>query len=429
MDHTSSLTPNTTDAPAVPHEGDAAPPVDASAAAAPAVVRPAPKAPAFGRLAIVDRQREVLAYALTLTSSLGTDPEEITAALHEAYRTIDLEKYIADRPAFIWGTPEMLDGTQSLPHSSGGIGLLLHPEVTRRPDGAEHVVGLAGRKIRSILVKYTDQPGQRALLPFVSHVMIDISDNELDLSGLVETAHNAGVTVVAENVRGKAGPAKAWALGFDYIMGSIYQHTEAAAPRALAPGEIQCLEVVRLLSADEVDTGRIAEVLGSDPEMAVRVLHLVNSVAIGLPQRVDSLHRAIVMLGPTRLTTLVMASLISSRVQHMDALWFLLARAAACRELMGDDTAYTVGLLSAFAEETGIPIDMLVQKTLVSDEVASALSDYEGDLGATLRAVVAHEQGDTESIIDTAWTPEQVAQAYLAALPWALETVRQLNFG
>lgn len=423
MDLTSSPSAMPTSfAPRTPHPASpSVPAATGSSASATAA------APTFSRLAIVDRKRQVLAYALPITNAAGRTPADLSDLLHDAYESLDLEKYIADRPAFIWGTAEMLDGTQSLPPASGGLGLLIHPSATLRADGAEHVIALSEHKVPTILVNFSGTPGQRALLPFVTHVMVDISDPALELPGLIEIAHNAGISVIAENVRGKSGPAKAWTLGVDYIMGSIYQQERPAAQRNLAPGEIQCLEVVRLLSQAEVDTTKIADVLGSDPEMAVRVLHLVNSVAIGLPQRVDSLHRSIVMLGPTRLTTLVMASLISSRVQQMDALWFLLARAAACRELIGDDTGYTVGLLSAFAEETGIPVDVLIEKTLVSAEVAAALSSYEGDLGATLRAVVAHEQGDIQSIMETAWTPEQVSRAYLAALPWALDTVRQLN--
>lgn len=385
--------------------------------------------PTFGRLAIVDRQRQVLAYALPVLSALDGDVADAAAAqqLHHVYRTVDLEKYVADRPAFIWSTPAMLAGQESVPPSHGGVGLLVHPSATRRADGAEQIIALSERGTPTILVKFADEPGQRALLPFVTHVMVDVSDTTLPHAELVTVAHNAGVTVIAENVQGTLGPAKAWGLGVDYLMGSIYHHEKPAVVRSLDPGEIQCLEVVRLLSAPDVDTTRIAEVLSSDPEMTVRVLHLVNSVAMGLPQRVDSLHRAIIMLGPSRLTTLVMASLISSRIQQMDALWFLLARAAACRELSGDDTGYTVGLLSAFAEETGIPVSVLVEKSLVSDEVARALDSYEGHLGSTLAAVVAHEHGDTAAVEATAWRPEQVAHAYLVALPWALETVRHLN--
>lgn len=391
----------------------------------------APTAPTsvFSRLAIVDRHRQVLAYALPIVTQQHEDPALRSEALHLAYRMVDLEKYVADRPAFIWSSPEMLSGEVSIPPSAGGVGLLIHPSNAHRPDGAENVIALRERKVPSILVGFCDEPGQRALLPFVTHVMIDVSVEDLDVAALTQIAHNAGVSVIAENVQGALGPEQAWGFGVDYIMGSIYQQARVVDRRDLDAGEIQCLEVVRLLSAPEVDTGRIAEVLSSDPEMTVRVLHLVNSVAIGLPQRVDSLHHAIVMLGPTRLTTLVMASLISSRVRQMDALWFLLARAAACRELVGDDTGYTVGLLSAFSEETGIPVAVLAEKALISSEVARALESFEGPLGTTLAAVIAHEQGDTEAISPTGWLPDQVARAYLIALPWALETVRQLNLG
>ena len=383
--------------------------------------------PLFNRLAIVDRQRKVLAYALPIVTHQHSDPALKSEALHQAYRLVDLEKYVADRPAFIWSSVEMLAGTVSVPPSAGGVGLLIHPSISLRADGAENVISLRERGIPSILVNFADEPGQRALLPFVTHVMIDVAEPAVDVAHLTQIAHNAGVSVIAENVQGQLGPAQAWDFGVDYIMGSIYQHLRAVDRRSLDAGEIQCLEVVRLLSAEDVDTGRIAEVLSSDPEMTVRVLHLVNSVAIGLPRRVDSLHHAIVMLGPTQLTTLVMASLISSRVQQMDALWFLLARAAACRELVGDDAGYTVGLLSAFAEETGIAANVLAEKALVSQEVASALVNFQGPLGEALAAVIAHERGDSVAIAATGWSPHQVARAYLTALPWALETVRQLN--
>ena len=81
---------------------------------------------------------------------------------------------------------------------------------------------------------------------------------------------------------------------------------------------------MRLLAEDDVEPSQIATVLGADPEMVMRLLHLVNASAEGLPNRVDSLQQAIVLLGPTKITGLVMASLISSSVKNIDNLWLLI---------------------------------------------------------------------------------------------------------
>jgi c-di-GMP-related signal transduction protein len=180
---------------------------------------------------------------------------------------------------------------------------------------------------------------------------------------------------------------------------------------------------VRLLGEDEVDTQRVSEVLATDPAMVVRVLRLVNSSAEGLSHRVDSLQQAIVLLGATRVSGLVMASLVSSTARSMDNLWLMLARAAACRELAESESAYTLGLLSALSWESGIPFRVLVEQTRVSPELATALMLGTGRLGRVLTAVVAHEQNDQAALFATGIDPERVALASLVAIPWALSTV------
>lgn len=374
---------------------------------------------AFTRLPIFHPDRTVWGYSLAVVKRVAPLLAQREQALEEAYHGLKLPSLALDRPVLLWATAGMLDGSQELPEHDGALGLLVQPRETEYPDLAGNLRALSERGVMSVLFDYQGSAEQNALLPVVTHVMIDWGNADLTPSFLANHAQTAGVRVIAENFT--ADGAGTWPEGADFAMGSIFG--DHNPERELTAGEVQCLEAVRLLSEENVDPVQVATVLGTDPAMAVRVLRLVNASSEGLPRRIDSLQQAIVLLGPSKVSSLVMASLISSTVKNVDNLWLLIARGAACRELAGEDAAYTVGLLSALSYEASIPARKLVEQTRVSPVVAAALTNGEGKLGQILTAVIAHEHDDDDAVVATGLSPERVALAYLTAIPWALSTV------
>lgn len=374
---------------------------------------------AFTRLPVFHVDRTIWGYSLAVTQRLAPVLATREQAIEDGYRALDLASLALDRPVLLWATTRMLDGSQDVPAHDGAVGLLIQPWRTEVEGIGERLRELSDRGVMTVLFDYQGTLAQNALLPLVTHVMIDCGNSDLVPTFLANHAQAAGARVIAENFTPDGG--RRWPEGADFVMGSVFgdHHPE----RELTASEVHCLEAVRLLSEDDVDPVEVATVLGTDPAMAVRVLRLVNASSEGLPRRIDSLQQAIVLLGPSKVSGLVMASLISSTVKNVDNLWLLIARGAACRELAEDDAAYTVGLLSALSHEANIPARKLVEQTRVSPAVAAALTNGEGRLGQILTAVIAHEHDDEAGVTATGMSHEQVALAYLTAIPWALSTV------
>lgn len=382
----------------------------------------------FNRMPLIAADGLVWGYCLAMvapTRSRAGSEENVETALHE----LDLDKLAYTRPLLLPATMNLLDGSVSLPHHDGVLGLVLPPELLKAPQAGEHMRKLRDKGVLTVIGDYRGGERQDELLPCATHVQLSYGTDVLDQADLAARAAAAGVKVIAEGVPGGL-QGSSWPAGAQLVMDAVYGAQQRETERQLSPNELACLEAVRLLAEHDVEPVKIATVLGTDPEMVMRLLHLVNASTEGLPNRVDSLQQAIVLLGPTKITGLVMASLISSTVKNIDNLWLLIARGAACRELAGgDDAAYTVGLLSALADETGIPTRTLAERTRVSREASAALILHEGPLGQILQAVIAHEHHDPEGVARAGLSAEAVALAYLEAIPWALSTVLATSNG
>jgi len=124
----------------------------------------------------------------------------------------------------------------------------------------------------------------------------------------------------------------------------------------------------------------------------------------------------VVMLGPQPLLALAVTSLLGARSDTSSGLWAMLTRAGACRILVGNDAAYTVGLLSAAAAQLRVAPADLVARTGVSDDVSDALLTLSGPFGPALSAVLAHEENDDAGVGATGLDPAAVARAYLGAV-------------
>lgn len=83
-----------------------------------------------------------------------------------------------------------------------------------------------------------------------------------------------------------------------------------------------------LLESPTAGIEQIGEVINHDPVLAARILKLVNSAFYNLPSQVDTISRAITLIGTIELRNLIMASTvtksfdnISSDLIDMDSFW------------------------------------------------------------------------------------------------------------
>jgi EAL and modified HD-GYP domain-containing signal transduction protein len=388
---------------------------------------------AVQRQPVVHPDRSVYGYAVRVQVGGPTGaplPEDRTeAAVETAYRRLDLSGLAGDRPVLLRATAGLLSGAVAVWYDAERLVLEIPPALTRRPDIDALTAGARDRGSRLALADYDGSAPQDRLLDRVALVKIDLRRGADQYAELAARAHAAGVSVVAEHTDDTEQAALAVSHGADLLQGPLFHRDPAPVRRSFSAGELQCLELIRVLGAEDVDQQAVVSTVAADPEMSMRVLHLVNSSAFGLRRQIDSVLQAVVLVGPRQLHALAIASLIDARPTSVASLWSILSRAMTCHTLSGQEAGYTVGLLSAVAAQQSYDLNELVARTGVSDALAQGLLRHEGPLGQVLAAVLAHEENDTEGVRATGLEPWDVAHAYLAAVPAALGTATALAFG
>ncbi|MGV8977955.1 MAG: EAL and HDOD domain-containing protein [Cellulomonas sp.] len=383
------------------------------------------------RQPVVHPDRSVYGYAVRVNvldgvGGMFAEPE-VEHLVDIEYGRLDVELLAGDRPILLRATSRLLTGDLVAPYSPHGVVLEVPPVLAQRDDAVELVSAARDRGLRIALANYRGTAAQDALLPLAHLVKVDVSRTPDDLALLVDRAHDAGGTVIAERADTRDRIHLGRQLGVDLLQGPMFQREPAPSGREFSAGELQCLELMQLLSQERVDQAAVVRVVSSDPEIAMRVLHLVNSSSYALRREIDSVHQAVVFVGPQQIAALAMASLIDARPTSVGALWAILTRALACKGICGEDAGYTVGLLSAVASQMGVPSDELVARTGVSADVASALLHLDGPYGPVLAAVLAHEENDLDRVRATGYEPSDIADVYLSAVPVALATATSLS--
>lgn len=385
------------------------------------------------RQPVVHPDRSVYGYAVRVLVSGPTGaplPDgSAEAAVETAYRRLDLSGLAGDRPVLLRATAGLLSGEVAVWYDADRLVLEISPALAAHPEIDRLVAAATTRGSRLALADYDGAAAQVALLDRVALVKIDLDLGAEHGAALVAQAHAAGATVVTEHTDDTEQAALAVSIGADLLQGPLFHRDPAPVRRSFSAGEVQCLELVRVLGADPVDQQAVVSTVAADPEMSMRVLHLVNSSAFGLRRQIDSVLQAVVLVGPRQLHALAIASLIDARPTSVASLWSILTRAMTCHTLSGQEAGYTVGLLSAVAAQQAYDLNELVARTGVSDALAQGLLRHEGPLGQVLAAVLAHEENDTEAVAATGLEPWDVAHAYLAAVPAALGTATALAFG
>jgi len=120
-----------------------------------------------------------------------------------------------------------------------------------------------------------------------------------------------------------------------------------------------CLRANELLEDPKASAAEVGDVLSFDPGLTARLLKIVNSAIYGFPSRIETVDRAITIIGTKDLRALVLAtaaveafSKIPADLVDMDAFWFhsvftgLAAKQLANESGMaGAETIFVTGLL------------------------------------------------------------------------------------
>jgi EAL and modified HD-GYP domain-containing signal transduction protein len=391
-----------------------------------------------GRQGIYDGTRTLLAYELLFRAYEGQGHSRVAAeratsqVIASTFGTFGLNNIANGRPVFINFTRAFLTGIIPIPVESQGVVIEVLERVAVDDELIAGLIRLKDEGYRIAACDFMGDPERSALLELVDYVKVDVTDNPpIRLAEIAAQVKGYGAALVATQVNDEDAFQHCIELGFELFQGSLLQRPTLLERRTLSPSQLICMRLLNDLADPDAPITRIERMVGSDPGLTLRLLRTANSAASGLSNAVTSLRQALVIIGPRRLRSWIVLTLVEGgpSTSSTDGVWSVLARAFACQRLGGDraDLAFTIGLLSGAAELLGVVPESVADGAGVSDEARNALLEGAGDAGRALVAVLAHERDDDEGVASTGLLPFDVSRAYLESLSESLKLVTELN--
>jgi EAL and modified HD-GYP domain-containing signal transduction protein len=366
----------------------------------------------LARQPILDRQQQLVAYELLfrsaeLNAAGRVEDLHATASVISHLDELGLEQVVGKARAFINIDANALSSEilQFLPHDKVVLELLETVEAT--PELIDRVRAMQGQGFTFALDDVVAPGGAvAALLPFASLIKIDIMGmSPSAIASLVRKLRKPGMQMLAEKVETQQEFKHCLSLGFDYFQGYYFAKPIVMAGKKLPASELALIEILDLIEQD-VDNSRIEQAVKRDASLSINLLRLVNTPAAGAKSRIDSMGQALLVLGQKQLKRWLQI-LLYARGDKTASLNSPLLQLATTRarllELMAEysndgprarsQAAFTVGILSLIDALFCIPMEDLLDKFNVADDVRAALLHRQGSFGDMLSVAEAAEHG------------------------------------
>jgi EAL and modified HD-GYP domain-containing signal transduction protein len=393
----------------------------------------------IGRQGIYDAGRTLLAYQLLFRSSGVNTGDNAVAGeratsqvIASTFGTFGVENICDGRPVFINFTRAFLTGIIAIPVDAERLIIEVADTIFADSELVAGIGHLKQQGYRIAVADYRGEPERAGLVHLADYVTVDAAAlTPMVLAALVEQIRTTEAALVAINVEDEATFRRCVELGFEMFTGLYLHRPTVLERRTLSPSQLICVRLLNDLSDPDTPIQQIEHMVGSDPGLSMRLLRTANSPAVGASREVTSLRQALVIIGPRKLRSWVVLTLLEGGTAQgpADGLWSVLARAYTCQRLGIDqaDLAFTIGLLSGAAQLLGVEPEAVAQAAGVGPEARTALLEGDGAAGRALIAVLAHERDDDEGVASTGLLPFDVSRAYLESLSESLKIVHDLN--
>ena len=370
----------------------------------------------LGRQPILNRYQEIIGFEL-LFRSAKRNFAEFTNYSHASASVIStvlsefgIEDVLGGKMGFVNVNSDVLfsDVVELLPVDQAVIELLEIIELNQ--DVLERCRELRELGFKIALDDHVYDRKHDDIYSVVNIVKIDILVADFDeLPDIMQKFRKAGLKTLAEKVETVEQFETCYQMGFDYFQGYFFARPVILNRRRVDVSGMTIFKLLQQILA-EAPISEIEQTFKESPTLSYNLLRLVNSVGIGLPNKIKNLRHAIILLGMNHLRRWLQLSAFSSndrRGLNHPLLEMAMVRGKMMELLAGtgnpqDDvteTAFMTGILSLLDVLFEMPMDEILKNLHLSDDVINALLFREGRLGMFLNLVEKVESTDFDGVI------------------------------
>lgn len=407
----------------------------------------------LGRQPILNTEQEIVGYELLFRSTednyseYESQDQASMSVMSSVLANFGLNNVLGDKDGFINVTYEVLfsDMIEILPPRQTVLELLESIELSDVVK--ERCRQLKEKNYRIALDDHVYSPEHHDLYRFVDIVKIDLLEtNPADLPGVVAALRQFPVTLLAERIETMERFHDCLDLGFELFQGYFFARPVVLKQKGLEPSKVAMLRLLDHLQG-ETDFDKIEEIFRDHPELSYNLLKLVNSVHMGLREKIKGLRHAIMLLGLGTLRRWVQLAIFASadsRGINSPMLEIAAVRGRLLEYLVMDqyhlsrdseqvDSAFMLGILSLLDVLFETPVEGIVQELQLNDEVAAALLNREGRLGSLLALTETLEQtnfGQVLHLTEISGVPvSSLLAAQLDAFNWRNSIAQDIQTG
>ena len=407
-----------------------------------------PKNCLIGRQPILNRNEEVVSYELLFRSihsresAVITDVSQASASvIIDTLSEFGLERILGSHKGFLNLDLELLmsDAIEILPRERVVLELLETLAVT--PELITRCRELKEKGFTLALDDHEFNPVYEDLYGIVEIIKVDLLQTPMaEMRGMIENFRPHGLKLLAEKVETRDEFLQCHSMGFEYFQGYYFARPSVIEKRRVDEAATTLLKLMRLMSED-ADIGKVEQTFSRSPGLTYKLLLLVNSVSIGVREKIQTIRHAVTILGRRRISQWVQLALFASDDSRglMNPLVEMAAvRAGFMQQLAyrhpllrgnpeNPELAFTVGILSLLESIYDISIEEIVGTLDLSIDVRDALISRKGELGRLLNLAELMEHSffrvTPEQLEELGLTQDDVLSAQVKAYQWIGESL------
>ena len=395
-----------------------------------------------GRQPIYNRNLGVYGYEMLFRDSaknMATMDSNEDAATSQViintFMEMGVDNLVGTRKVCINLTQRLLLNNEALPLPPDCVILDIQPTINIDKDMLTALQRLKNAGFTLALEGFHDTPHFDELLRHVDIFNLDIhAHSKEDNIVHIEKLKNFNLKMRAGKVQTLDEYEEYMHLGFDYFQGYFLSQPRIFRGKKLETNKLSLLQLLSTLHNSDTELSAIEDAITRDLTISYKLLKLINSAFFNLPSKVESIKRAVVVLGRKKITSWAsMLALSSMNDQPMALIKISMVRARSCEliakklGLKNEDQYFTVGMFSALDILMQRPLDVLLDPLPLTDEIKQAILNHTGRLGLALKCSKRLETADASRLSIKGIDRNELSKLYLEADNWAQQVTQTIQ--
>lgn len=280
-----------------------------------------------------------------------------------------------------------------------------------------------------------DDSRTEAFAPFIDILKVDFEKATAeDQASLISRYRNLNLRMLARNIRTVSQFQDASRLGYDFFQGPFFASSAVQRTSKIPASSLSSMRLLKLVQQEEMDLDAIEDAIRHDVALSHSLLKYLNSAAFVWVSPIESVRRALLMLGAEQTRRWVSLASLRALVQNRPPVLVaqVLARGRFCEALINKSRMHTgasdpfmAGIFSLLDAIMERPLGEILDELKIGNKIRDVLlgaADADDPLFLALKIVKSYEVSDFETVRAAGerlvLSSDEVRRCYLDSLRW-----------